>query len=225
MSSICRWMSCAACCPVRLPTGSDLGGSALPIAVEVPSPDGEASVTAFAAARAGRTRPGRRTQAARRCHGRCGADAGHAGARAGEPAQPGVLALIVDGYDPYRDAVADSPLRVERWVRAADAATADQVASRLQLDGRCRDFDPVGVLATGDYIPRAARGLGGGGGRPSAIFDAPGMRDLLRAADLTVVLNGRRADGLQDPRRRASARSCCRGQRPRSMRWPAPVST
>src|SRR5690606_15269082 len=49
-------------------------------------------------------------------------------------------------------------------------------------------LNPASVLATGDYIPaRCAWSEAVAAGGPGVIFDAPGMRDLLRAADLTVV--------------------------------------
>jgi poly-gamma-glutamate synthesis protein (capsule biosynthesis protein) len=100
----------------------------------------------------------------------------------------GLLALIVDGHDPYRDPAITAPLRVERWIKAPNEAIAKQVADLLGWDASLADFNPAGVLATGDYIPaRCAWSSAEAAGGALAIFDAPGMRDLLRAADLTVV--------------------------------------
>ncbi len=102
--------------------------------------------------------------------------------------RPGVLALIVDGHDPYRDAATESPLHVERWVKAPSEATADRVAAAIGWGSSLAAFNPAGLLATGDYIPaRCSWSSAVAAGGPQHIFDAPGMRDLLRAADLTVV--------------------------------------
>lgn len=98
----------------------------------------------------------------------------------------GMLALVVDGHDPYRDPADRSPLRLERWLRAPDDATAAEAVRRLGWSAAA--FNPVGLLATGDYIPaRCAWSSALAAGGPLHIFDAPGMRDLLRKADLTVV--------------------------------------
>ena len=162
---------------------SRLGGSALPIAVEVPAEDAEAIARLLLPGGLG-------AAVARKPLAEVLADAdGTPGTLALVPVEdlkPGILALIVEGHDPYRDPASSSPLRVERWVRAPDEATADEVARRLRWDALSR-FNPASILATGDYIPARcswASALAAGG--PQLIFSAE-MRDLLRAADLTVV--------------------------------------
>ena len=101
--------------------------------------------------------------------------------------RPGVLALLVDGHDPYRDPWLESPLAVRRWIGGADADALAEVASRLDLDGYARGFlDPVGVLATGELIPaRCTNAVLEAIGDFGAMFD--GTRALLEAADLLIV--------------------------------------
>ena len=84
-----------------------------------------------------------------------------------EALRPGLLALIVDGHDPYRDPASDSPLR---------AASA----------GGASDFDPVLLLATGELIPgRCTNAALEAVGDYGAMFD--GTRDLLRSAEVTMT--------------------------------------
>ena len=161
-----------------------VGGSPLPIAVELPTSDAadvEALTGAPLLARAAR-KP-------------------LAGVLADLEAKPGtlalvpvealrigVLALVLDGYDPYRDPAAKPPLKIERWVKARDAATTAEAVRRLGWDTATPGFDPVGVLATGDFIPaRCTWSSMVAGGGPLTTFNGPGLRELLRGADLTVV--------------------------------------
>jgi len=96
----------------------------------------------------------------------------------------GVLALTVDGHDPYRDPAADSPLRRERWVRAPTASGAAALAAAARLDS-APTLDPAGMLVTGQLLPARCSNLmleirddyG-------AMFD--GMRDATMAADIAV---------------------------------------
>ena len=106
-----------------------------------------------------------------------------------EALQPGILALVVDGYDPYRDPPGESPLRLERWVRATNLVDEDRVAALVGFatsDLAADAPDPVGVLATGELIPaRCTDAVLESIGDFGAMFD--GTRDLLRGADLTVM--------------------------------------
>ena len=64
----------------------------------------------------------------------------------------GVLALTVDGHDPYRDPAADSPLRRARWVRAPTPAVTAALAAAAALY-EAPTFDPAGMLVTGELLP------------------------------------------------------------------------
>ena len=97
--------------------------------------------------------------------------------------RPGILAIVLDGHDPYRDPHAESPLRLERWISTAEPALTERIVAALGWTPV--STDAVGLLATGDFLPvrcsnaaLAARGHG-------AAFSAVG--EALRAADLTVV--------------------------------------
>ena len=101
--------------------------------------------------------------------------------------RPGLLPLVVDGYDPLRDPAADNPLGLRRWLRAPDDATRDAVLAALGWTPLPAS-DPLGLVATGDYIParcvpNSVRRFGGGD------FDAvfADLGDHLRAADVVVV--------------------------------------
>ncbi len=101
--------------------------------------------------------------------------------------RPGLLPLIVDGYDPLRDPAARNPLGLRRWLRAPDAATRDAVLAALGWTP-LPAADPLGLVATGDYIP--ARCVPDsvqrfGGGDFNAVFADVG--EHLRAADVVVV--------------------------------------
>ena len=100
--------------------------------------------------------------------------------------RPGIQALVVDGYDPYRDPAGASPLRLLRWVRAPDADTGREIAQLAGLLTAGVELDPVGVLATGELIPvRCTNEVLESIGDAGAMFDA--TRVLLRGADLTVM--------------------------------------
>ena len=106
-----------------------------------------------------------------------------------EALQPGILALVVDSHDPYRDPPGESPLRLERWVRATNPVDEDRIAALVGFatsDLAPAASDPVGVLATGELIPaRCTDAVLESIGDFGAMFD--GTRDLLRGADLTVM--------------------------------------
>jgi poly-gamma-glutamate capsule biosynthesis protein CapA/YwtB (metallophosphatase superfamily) len=96
----------------------------------------------------------------------------------------GVLALVVDGHDPYRDPANDSPLLDARWVTADSPEREAQLAAIVGLEA-VPDFDPAGMIATGELIParctyEALESLG----RLDAMFDGTG--ELIAAADIAV---------------------------------------
>ena len=87
--------------------------------------------------------------------------------------RPGVLGLIVDGFDPYRDLSSESPLLEVTEVAAGVAPPA------------AAEVDPVLLLATGELIParctnQALEEVGDYG----AMFD--GTRELLSHAEVAV---------------------------------------
>ena len=97
----------------------------------------------------------------------------------------GVLALTVDGHDPYRDPSRHSPLRLVRWVRAADleAARALLAAARIHV---APPFDPAGMLVTGELLPvRCSNHVLAALDNYHAMFD--GVRDHIIAADIAVA--------------------------------------
>ena len=106
----------------------DLGGA--PGAIRVLAPDSDAAAIAGALGlselRAGRLEA---TDVANRVEG----DIGAFGLVRPEALRPGLLALVVDGYDPYRDPAVASPLR--------------------EPTGAPPAFDPVLLVATGEIIP------------------------------------------------------------------------
>ena len=101
-----------------------------------------------------------------------------------EELRVGVLALTVDGHDPYRDPAHESPLRsVVRLPTGHDLASRFREALRT---GATRPFDPVGVLITGELLPvRCTNHVLAALDDYDAMFD--GVRDAIRAADLAVA--------------------------------------
>ena len=92
----------------------------------------------------------------------------------------GVLALTVDGHDPYRDPARLSPLRLVRWVRAPVSADADPPLDAAPA------FDPAGMLVTGELIPvRCTNHVLNALDDYHAMFD--GVRRAVRAADIAVA--------------------------------------
>ena len=97
----------------------------------------------------------------------------------------GVLALTVDGHDPYRDPGVESPLRLTRWL-PAPKTLAELGRLMAALSERPRPFDPVGMVITGELIPvRCANHVLAQLDDYDAMFD--GVRETLIAADLTVA--------------------------------------
>jgi len=96
----------------------------------------------------------------------------------------GVLALVVDSHDPYRDPANDSPLRDARWVTADSPERAAQLAAIVGLE-EVPNFDPAGMIATGELIPaRCTYEALASLGRLDAMFDGTG--DALARADVAV---------------------------------------
>ena len=97
----------------------------------------------------------------------------------------GVLALTVDGHDPYRDPGRESPLRLLRWLPAP--RSADELPQLFRsVRAAARPFDPAGLLITGELIPvRCTNHVLAALDDYDAMFD--GVRQALTAADLTVA--------------------------------------
>ena len=97
----------------------------------------------------------------------------------------GVLALTVDGHDPYRDPARKSPLRQTRRI-AADTADEAAVLFRALADQLAPRFDPAGMLVTGELIPvRCTNHVLAALDDYDAMFD--GVRDAILAADIAVA--------------------------------------
>ena len=97
----------------------------------------------------------------------------------------GVLALTVDGHDPYRDPGFESPLRLRRWI-PPPRSLGELPAFMNLLQDLPRPFDPVGMTITGELIPvRCTNHLLRHLNDYDAMFD--GVRDTLLAADITVA--------------------------------------
>ena len=97
----------------------------------------------------------------------------------------GVLALTVDGYDPYRDPARHSPLRLLRWVRAPTAAAAVVVLASAGIEV-APAFDPAGMSVTGELIPvRCANHVLAAIDDYGAMF--AGVRDAIASADIAVA--------------------------------------
>ncbi len=95
----------------------------------------------------------------------------------------GVLALTVDGHDPYRDPEATAPVADRRWVEGADAAEVARLAS---LAGWAPPaHDPAGILATGELIPARCAHTRLVEAGFDAMFEA--TRDLIAAADYAIA--------------------------------------
>jgi poly-gamma-glutamate synthesis protein (capsule biosynthesis protein) len=161
---------------------SQLGGSPLPLTLVVPSEQQAAIDRAFD------TRPTTyRTLPLAEVASYVASTPGALALVPVEELRLGVLALTVDGHDPYRDPAEHSPLRLERWLRLSSRAVAvDFVATILLGEVSVSVLDPVGVIVTGELIPaRCTDAALEEVGDFSAMFD--GTRELLLAADIAVV--------------------------------------
>ncbi len=97
----------------------------------------------------------------------------------------GVLALTVNGHDPYRDPGLESPLRLVRWI--SSPTSPDQLPQFFNEFLRMAPpFDPAGLLITGELIPvRCTNHVLAALGDYDAMFN--GVRDAITAADLAVA--------------------------------------
>ena len=97
----------------------------------------------------------------------------------------GVLALTVDGHDPYRDPGFESPLRLLRWIRGPRTLT-DLAMFAAVVREMPRPFDPVGMAITGELLPvRCTNHALTQLDDYEAMFN--GVREVLVAADLAVA--------------------------------------
>ena len=97
----------------------------------------------------------------------------------------GVLALTVDGHDPYRDPARESPLSLVRWLRAPGLGDVVKLAGAAGLEA-APPFDPAGMLVTGDMIPvRCTNHVLALLDDYGAMFD--GVRESVAAADIAVA--------------------------------------
>lgn len=97
----------------------------------------------------------------------------------------GVLALTIDGHDPYRDRARASPIRQVRWM---PAQTADDARALLRAFGvkLAPPFDPVGMAVTGELIPvRCTNAVLEALDDYDAMFD--GVREVLLRAEIAVA--------------------------------------
>ncbi len=117
---------------------------------------------------------------------RVAAEPGAAGLVPYESPELGVLALTVDGHDPYRDPAATAPIADRRWVSAPDEVTATRIASAAGWTAPVA-YNPAGILATGELIPaRCVQSTLTSDGRThDSMFDA--TRDLISAADYAIA--------------------------------------
>lgn len=148
---------------------SDLGGSRLPISVVLPASQADRIASALripAAQLVGERAP------AHEVIERVAAEPGAFALIRPERLRLGVLALTVEGHDPYRDPAQNSPLRLYRWLHAETAAAPT--------------FDPAGMLVTGELIPvRCTNHVLAALDNYHAMFD--GVRDHILAADIAVA--------------------------------------
>ena len=109
----------------------------------------------------------------------------------------GVLALTVDGHDPYRDPARESPLSAVRWIRAPGLGDAVRLAAAAGL-AAAPPFDPAGMLVTGDLIPvRCSNYVLARLDDYGAMFD--GVGDAIASADIAVVPLEASLTDLADP--------------------------
>ncbi|MDP2327156.1 MAG: CapA family protein [Dehalococcoidia bacterium] len=96
----------------------------------------------------------------------------------------GVLALTIDGHDPYRDPAATAPLADRRWVRADSEDEASRLAA-LAGWATVLTYDPAGIVATGEHIPaRCVQATLARVGYEAMFED---VRDLVTRADYAIA--------------------------------------
>ncbi len=150
---------------------SELGGSRLPISVVLPASQADRAQIASALRIPVTDLVGQRAPA-HEIVDRVAAEPGAFALIRPERLRLGVLALTVEGHDPYRDPARDSPLRLYRWLHTEIAAAPT--------------FDPAGMLVTGELIPvRCTNHVLAALDNYHAMFD--GVRDYILAADIAVA--------------------------------------
>ena len=109
----------------------------------------------------------------------------------------GVLALTVDGHDPYRDPARESPLSAVRWIRAPGLGGVVRLAAAAGLEA-APPFDPAGMLVTGELIPvRCSNYVLAQLDDYGAMFD--GVGGAIASADITVMSLDSALTDLADP--------------------------
>ena len=97
----------------------------------------------------------------------------------------GVMALTMNGHDPYRDPAKHSPLRQVRWISARSYAVAQTLIRAIGMEV-APTFDPAGMVVTGELIPvRCTNAVLAALDDYDAMFD--GVRELIAAADIAVA--------------------------------------
>ena len=160
---------------------SAFGGSPQPIAVYLPASQAAAIADALG-------EPGRPLAAIvlpdDEVHERVATTPGAFALIAPEEMRLGLLALTLDGYDPYRDFAAVSPLQLARWVRAPTPEEATALAAAAGIV-TAPVFDPVGMLVTGELLPvRCSNFVLDHLDDYGAMFDR--VRQATTAAEITV---------------------------------------
>ena len=119
----------------------------------------------------------------------------------------GVLALTVDGHDPYRDPARESPLSAVRWIRAPGLGGVVRLAAAAGLEA-APPFDPAGMLVTGELIPvRCSNYVLAQLDDYGAMFD--GVGGAIASADITVMSLDSALTTSPIPRH-AGRRTCCK---------------
>ncbi|MYE45202.1 MAG: hypothetical protein F4X25_00305 [Chloroflexi bacterium] len=109
----------------------------------------------------------------------------------------GVLALTVDGHDPYRDSARESPLSAVRWLRAPGLGDVVKLAAAAGLEDAA-PFDPAGMLVTGELIPvRCTNYVLAQLDDYGAMFD--GVREAIEATDIAVASLESSLTALSEP--------------------------
>ena len=95
-----------------------------------------------------------------------------------------VLALTIDGHDPYRDPAATAPLADRRWVHADSEVEAVRLAA-IAGWATAPSYDPAGIVATGEHIPaRCVQATLAETGYKAMFED---VRDLVTRADYAIA--------------------------------------
>ena len=128
----------------------ELGGRAQPLIAFVPRDDADAIAAAVALPDLG---PNVRRASLETIQRSVASGSGALAVLPPTALRPGLLPLVLDGHDPLRDPSANSPMRLERWIRSRTTHDEERVATILGWTDRAPNTNPVGLLATGDFIP------------------------------------------------------------------------